>query len=46
MKKVNFIYQTNNGQVEIQLVDTVTGKVQWLYWDKYPGQLPKLGETF
>ena len=46
MKKVNFVYQANNGQVEIQLVDMITGKIQWLHWDKYPGKLPELGETF
>ena len=46
MKKVNSVYQANNGQVFIEVIDITTGKVQNLCWDKYPGELPKTGEIF
>jgi hypothetical protein len=44
--KVLSIFANVNGQVNIEIVNLQTGKTRWFQWDKYPGELPKVGEEF
>jgi hypothetical protein len=44
--KVLSVFSNINGQVNIEIINLQTGKSRWFQWDKYPGQLPKVGEEF
>ena len=44
--KVLSVFQAKDGQVNIELVNLHTGKSRWFQWDKYPGEVPKVGYEF
>jgi len=45
-QKVTFVQKCQDQQVYIRVMNLQTGIEKWFSWEKYPGELPKLGEEW